>query len=65
MFYTNRIFSLLHAKSEKVIKSAELTTDKCVNGKVTETNLVHRNSENLKKKKKKINKMINKRKKIE
>ena len=29
-----------------------MTTSKCVYGKVTETNLVHRNSEHLEKKKK-------------
>ena len=41
MFYTNRIFSKLHTKCEKDLKSAEMTTNKCVvHGKVTETNLV-------------------------
>ena len=45
MFYTNRIFSQLHAKREKDLKSAEMTTNKCLYGKVVETNLVQRNSE--------------------
>ena len=48
MFYTNRIFSKLHTKCEKDLKSAERTTNKCVvHGKVTETNLVKKNSEYL------------------
>ena len=51
MFNTNRIFSELHEKSENDLKRAEMTTYSCVNGKVTETNLVHRNSENLGKEK--------------
>ena len=48
MFYTNRIFPKLHTKCEKDLKSAEMTTNKCVvHGKVTETNLVQKNSEYL------------------
>ena len=54
MFYTCRIFSKLHAKSYKDLKSAEMTTSKYVCGKITETRLVQRNPENLGKKKKKI-----------
>ena len=43
IFYANRIFSKLHAKSEKDLKSAEMT-NKCLYVKVIETNLVQRNS---------------------
>ena len=64
MFYANRIFSQLHAKSEKYLKSAEMTTNKCVaHGKFTETILVQRNSEYLEKKK--ISKRKKKKKKME
>ena len=35
MFYANTIFSLLHAKSEEDLKNAEMTTNKCVYGKIT------------------------------
>ena len=48
MFYTNRIFSKLHTKCEKDLKSAEMTTNKCVvHGKVTETNLVKKKTQNI------------------
>ena len=57
MLYVNRIFSLLHAKRQKDLKSAEMTTNKCVvHCKVTETNIVQGNSEYLRKNKIKGNK---------
>ena len=37
-------------KVRKALKSAEMTINRCVYGKVTKTNLVQRNSENIKKK---------------
>ena len=36
---------------QKVRKTLEMTTNKCVYGKITKTNLVQRNSENLEEKK--------------
>ena len=42
-------------KVRKTKKNAEMTTNKCVHGKITKTNLVQRNLENLGKRKKKGN----------
>ena len=45
------LHTIAHAEKEKDFKRAEITTSKFVYGKVTYTNLVQRNSENLERKK--------------
>ena len=58
MLHLQDILIVTWKKVRKVKKSAEMTTNECVYGKVIETHFVQRNSENLEKKKKKGNKKI-------